>query len=209
MTNRRELEYFRIDGAVGGSQEWFCEWSMYFGGCAAVTACDLCLHLALFRGREELYPFDLTRLDRREYIAFGRVMKPYLRPRANGVNTLALYTGGLTAYWRGRGVRDLSVEEVPGTLSADEGWEAVRGGLDRGIPVPFLLLRHRDLRLKDYIWHWFILAGYEEAEGKRRVRVVTYGEEKWLDFDELWDTGFREKGGAILVRETGNTPADT
>ena len=36
-----------IDGAVGGSQEWFTNVVMYIGGCAAATACDCCIYLAL------------------------------------------------------------------------------------------------------------------------------------------------------------------
>lgn len=32
------LDYFSIEGAVGGSQEWFRNVVMYIGGCAAATA---------------------------------------------------------------------------------------------------------------------------------------------------------------------------
>ena len=42
----KELNYFIIDGAIGWNQDWFKEWWMNKGGCAAVTACDLCLYLA-------------------------------------------------------------------------------------------------------------------------------------------------------------------
>jgi len=33
MFMKKELKYFEIDGAVGGSQEWFKNVVMYIGGC--------------------------------------------------------------------------------------------------------------------------------------------------------------------------------
>ena len=71
--------------------------------------------------------------------------------------------------------------------------------IDGGYPVPFLLLHHKNPALKDYVWHWFNLAGYEAAEEAFRVKAVTYGEAEWLDFAELWETGFEKKGGMILL----------
>jgi len=39
---KRELPYFSIEGAFGGSQEWFThDWWMRKGGCAAVTATEM------------------------------------------------------------------------------------------------------------------------------------------------------------------------
>ena len=37
---KKELDYFTIDGGVGGNQDWFQNVVMYMGGCAAATACD-------------------------------------------------------------------------------------------------------------------------------------------------------------------------
>ena len=56
------LDYFSIEGAVGGSQEWFRNVVMYIGGCAAATACDCCIYLALHRGLTKLYPYDVHKL---------------------------------------------------------------------------------------------------------------------------------------------------
>ena len=33
---KKILNYFSVDGAVGGNQEWFKNVVMYIGGCAAV-----------------------------------------------------------------------------------------------------------------------------------------------------------------------------
>lgn len=196
----KELEYFHIEGALGGSQDWFSDWSMHFGGCAAITACDLCIYLAIHRERTELYPFDKSHLTRRDFLTFGRQMKPYLRPRAHGVDKLSLYTDGITGYWRDCGVRDLSIQELPGETAPLTAWQTIRSQLDMELPIPYLLLKHRSRQMREYVWHWFILAGYQEEGCRRLVKAVTYGESEWLDFNELWDTGYLQKGGAILVR---------
>ena len=39
-----ELDYFGIDGAVGGNQDWFSNVVMHIGGCAAAAACDTCIY---------------------------------------------------------------------------------------------------------------------------------------------------------------------
>lgn len=43
---KKELEYFAIEGAFGGNQDWFSNVVMNMGGCAAATACDSCIYFA-------------------------------------------------------------------------------------------------------------------------------------------------------------------
>ena len=100
---KRILDYFSIDGAVGGNQEWFKNVVMYIGGCAAATACDCCIYLALHKNMKHLYPFDIAHLTREDYIRFSMKMKPYLKPRVNGVNKTYLFREGCrrkTYYYR-------------------------------------------------------------------------------------------------------------
>ena len=68
---------------------------MKIGGCGAVTACDLCIYLAREYGWKQLYPYDPEHVSREDYIAFSRIMKPYLRPRMSGIDTLEIYMDGL------------------------------------------------------------------------------------------------------------------
>ena len=89
---KKTLDYFMIEGTLGGNQEWFKNVVMYIGGCAAATACDCCIYLALRRGMRRLYPYDAAHLTREDYVAFSMKMKPYLRPRVNGVNKLYMFT---------------------------------------------------------------------------------------------------------------------
>ena len=216
---RNELEHFNIGQALGGSQDWFLDPFMKLGGCGAVTACDTCIWLARSQGAEWLCPFPAADLTRQDFLHFGRMMKPYLRPRAGGINRLDLYMRGFRAYLRGRAegcraegkpVRRLQMEGFSGSRPAGEAWEAIVRQIDAGFPVPVLILRHQNPALKDFVWHWFLLTGYsdeeektvvpEDSAGGRCVKAVTYGEWAWVDFEKLWDTGHEQKGGLVLLR---------
>ena len=195
---KKELEYFYIDNSYGGNQDWFLDFMMHLGGCAAVTACDSAIYLARNFQIEHIYPFDKNHLTKKEYIKFSRIMKPFLRPRRGGVDRLELYTDGFAVYLKQQGVKNLFMEPFRGEHSAEAAWDRIVMQIDQGLPIPYLLLRHQRPELNDYVWHWFLLIGYEEEE--KRVKTVTYGEAQWLDFQLLWDTGETPKGGIILYR---------
>ena len=48
---KKELEYFMIDGEFGGNKDWFTNIVMNVGGCGAATACDSCIYLAKYKGK--------------------------------------------------------------------------------------------------------------------------------------------------------------
>ena len=194
------LDYFTIEGAVGGSQEWFKNVVMYIGGCAAATACDCCIYLALSRGMTKLYPYDVHALTKKDYIDFSMKMKPYLKPRVNGVNKLYMFTEGFGRYLEDVGEQRIEMDELPGTRSVREAEEFVRAHIDGGCPVPWLMLRHKKARYKDFVWHWFLCYGYEESADGLRITVATYGASHTLPLRDLWDTGYEEKGGLIGLR---------
>lgn len=196
---KKELDYFGIDGSIGWNQDWFQDWWMHIGGCAAVTACDLCIYLAGNKGLKRLYPYNALCPTKGEYLAFSKIMKPYLRPRWQGIDTLQIYLTGLAAYCRDVKVHSLKADGLPGTAPFSEAKRAVQAQIDVGIPIPFLLLYHKSRVLKDFQWHWFNLAGYNELAGKFYVKAITYGCEYWLDFEQLWDTGHEKRGGMIRV----------
>ncbi len=194
---KRILSYFTIDGAVGGSQDWFTNVVMHIGGCAAATACDSCIYLALRRGMEHLYPYNIHELDRKSYVDFSMKMKPYLRPRVNGVNRLYMFREGFSRYLEDIGEKNLKMEELSGDESLEAAEQFVREHIDAGMPVPYLMLRHRKAYYKDFVWHWFLCYGYEERQDGMWIRVATYGEASEFSLRDLWDTGYEEKGGMI------------
>ena len=101
---------------------------------------------------------------------------------------------------------------------------ALKAQIDKGLPVPALVLNHKDKAMKEYVWHWFLINGYDDgsAEGAEaageakaekglvpgtelpksdgifRVKALTYSEYEWLEFFALWNTGSAEKGGLVL-----------
>ena len=193
-----ELPHFSVGTAYGGSQDW-CEsrW-MKLGGCAAVTACDSAIYFTLFKGRQGLYPYPTEKISRREYVSFTDVMKPYLRPRWGGIDRLETYIEGFGRFLSARGERALRMKPWPGESSLPETKAAVKKQIDSGWLIPCLTLRHSHPSMEDYDWHWYLLNGYEERDGKFFVKAVTFGAWRWLDLTVLWDTGHKQKGGLIL-----------
>ena len=194
---KKILDYFSIEGAVGGNQEWFKNVVMYIGGCAAATACDCCIYLALRRGMTQLYPYDVHALTKQDYIDFSMKMKPYLRPRVNGVNKLWMFTEGFGNYLKDIGGDGLKMRELSGKEELRTAERFIRDQIDRGYPVPYLMLRHRNAYYKDFVWHWFLCYGYEERQDGLWITVATYGESYTFQLKDLWDTGYEERGGLI------------
>lgn len=195
---KRELDYFCIDGHIGGRQAWFWDPIMRIAGCAAIAASDSCISLARTYGLERLCPCDSWDMSRREYMTFAHQMKHYLFPRWRGISRLELYIGGMERYLADVGESRVTMTALSGHAPLAVAALAIRNQLDRDILVPCLTLRHRDKGLDDYIWHWFLLTGYEDRPDGLWVRATTYGGCQWLSLARLWDTGYEERGGLIL-----------
>lgn len=203
---KKELTYFSIDGAVGGSQGWLKNFVMNFGGCAAVAACDVCIQLAGQMGLKELYPFDVRKLTRDDYCEFTQMMKPYLRPRVMGIRKTEWFIEGFEHYLADINKKKdqkitLKMTAVSGAEEVSKAITGIKTQIDDGYPVPYLLLHHQNKELfKDFEWHWFMVIGYEETETDFLIKVATYGSAYQFSLYELWDTGNEERGGIVLVR---------
>ncbi len=195
----RELEYFTVDENIGFDQDRFTDAWMKRGGCGLVTACDLCICLSRYHGLSGLYPYDPDHITAEDYTAFAVQMRQFLGPRPMGIWKTAMYTEGLSAYMDSIGYKPLSVQDFSGKENVEEAVQLVRTQIDKGYPVPYLMLLHRDKKLGDYMWHWFNLAGYEEDGNRFLVKIVTYGKESWVDLRHLWRTDRRRKGGFVIV----------
>lgn len=200
----KRLDYFTIEEAYGGSQDWFTNVVMNIGGCGAATACDSCIYFALHMGMDALYPFDKMHLNKEEYKQFSQTMKPYIRPRVGGVKKLEWYMEGFQRYIQdvndktGAGIQ-IAMEGLKGSHSYEEAAEKIRRQIDAGLPVPYLMLRHKNVdKYKDFIWHWFLVVGYEDGPQEMYITAATYGQAVRMSLKELWDTGYEEKGGLIL-----------
>ncbi|MBQ7214948.1 MAG: hypothetical protein IJP54_06120 [Synergistaceae bacterium] len=202
MLHKNFLDYFMIENAPGGNQDDLTEWDMNRGGCGAVTACDVCMFLA---GKHErfrrLYPYDPHSISRDDFRNFAGIMKPYLSPRYHGIDFLETYICGFYDYMKSRSSNSLILEGLAGNVEYDVFEKAVTEQIDRGFPVPYLMLMHRDQALDDFNWHWFNLAGYEQTDSGLEVQTVTYGEFLRFGLRNMWDTGHRRKGGIVRIFE--------
>jgi hypothetical protein len=196
---KKELQYFMVDRSYGGNQDWFRDPMMKLGGCAAATVCDTSIYLSLYHNKTHLYPFDIKNLNKEDYISFSAKMKPYLKPRWSGINTLKIYIDGLSKYLSEVGEDTLKVSDFSGDRPVEEAAAQIRKQIDSGLPIPFLLLKHKASSMKFFVWHWFLLVGYEQRGEELFVKAATYGNYHWLPLRELWNTGYQEKGGMIIL----------
>ena len=59
----------------------------------------------------------------------------------------------------------IHMEKFDGTGDEDEAERIICGQIDKELPVPYLMLRHLNTeKYKDFIWHWFLVVGYEKRE---------------------------------------------
>lgn len=194
----KEVPIFKVGNYYGYNQELFTDHWMNIGGCGAVTACDVSIFLALNHGMTALYPFDIHHIRATDYIQFSQIMKPYLRPRQSGIDTLDLWIDGYSRYLQDVQETDIGMCGLNASCSLPEMEEAVRNEIDHNLPVPYLNLRHANPNMINYVWHWFWLAGYEDNYDSFLVKVVTYGNYRWFPLEELWNTGYKQKGGLVL-----------
>lgn len=194
------IDYFNIEGTPGGNQDWCTDFWMYLGGCAALAACDLSICLSKNLGLKGCCPFDPENMTRKQYVDFSMVMKPYIHPRIGGVARLSLFTDGYGKYLHDRGY-DVTFDVCPGENSFEEAERFIKNTLKKNLPVPFLLLRHRNKSFKDLNWHWFMITGYDVKNERSILKYHTYGEEQEADFQRLWATGMYRRGGMVAIKE--------
>ncbi len=195
MVMKKDIPYFIIENSFGGDQRWFRNPLMRIGGCAAATACDSLIVFSMAPGR------DIS--TKKSYCRFASKMRPYLYPRKTGVNTLQLFIDGFQEYLDDNKCHGLSMEGFSGEEPFSEARDLIKYQIDREIPVPYLLLKHKDPALDFFVWHWFLVVGYEETDDDFYVNIATYGKSHRVSLSKLWDTGYDEKGGMIIYSLEG------
>lgn len=193
------IDYFNIEGTQGGNQDWCTDFWMHLGGCAALAACDLSICLSKNLRLTGCCPYDPENMTKKQYVDFSMVMKPYIHPRMGGVAELSLFTDGYGKYLNDRGY-DVTFDLCPGEKSSKEAEIFLKNALKKNLPVPFLLLRHRDKSLKDLNWHWFMITGCDVRNERSILKYHTYGEEQEVDFQQLWSTGMYRRGGMAAIK---------
>ena len=160
---KHELEHFIIGDSYGGNQDWFRTRFMRIGGCGAETACDSSIYFARQFRMRNLYPFNCRALTREEYVDFAHRMEKYLWPRMTGIDKLKIFVEWYGKYLRDCGETRLSMAEFSGDESCEAAEAFVRRQIDAGMPIPTLILEHKDPAFRDYYWHWFLINGYDDG----------------------------------------------
>lgn len=201
-----ELPHFYMGKSYGSNQNWMMDPWMHLGGCAALTTCDIFLYMAMHRNREDLYKFkkpDRKEIDRKAYSRFAMAVKLYLEPRRTGIKDLKTYMDGVEQYLKDTGIDDIVLTGTEGSVPYETARNIITDSLDNGMPLAYLMLKHKNEEFEFFGWHWFIVNGYEEREDGIYIKAATYGKAHWLHLERLWDTGYEHKGGivAFSIRE--------
>mgnify|MGYP000744935886 CR=1 FL=1 len=108
-------------------------------------------------------------------------MKPYIRPRVQGVKKPEWYIGGLEKYISDVNKRcgtdyQIHMEKFDGTGDADEAERIICGQIDKELPVPYLMLRHLNTeKYKDLFWHWFWWSDMKKRSMKHGLMWLLMG----------------------------------
>lgn len=207
---QKHLAKVLVDGAPGGNQKQLRDFFMRLGGCAAVTHCDMCLYFYAYCNLSSILPEKIAKACSRQkdtaeinipwsaYEEFTQYMKPYLRPRFQGVDRLEIFTDAANKYLSDHGVTGLEVDSLSADVSYNVFEETLVRQIDRDIPVPCLILRHKQKNLNDFSWHWFWFSGYKKTEERCLVETISYGQSHTFSLYELWRSEHKRKGGVIL-----------
>ncbi|MFR6259081.1 MAG: hypothetical protein ACLULK_09915 [Anaerovoracaceae bacterium] len=202
MVNRKvELPYFNVGKNYGSNQSWMMDPWMHLGGCAALTTCDVFIYMSMYKGRKDLYSLkspSQRELDRKAYSKFAMSVKLYLEPRRTGIKDLKTYTDGVELYLKDTDVEDIELKSIEGSEPYEKIRMAVEESINKGMPLAYLMLKHKDKAFEFFEWHWFIVNGYEDKEDGFYIKAATYGKAHWLNLEKLWDTGYDHKGGIVL-----------
>ena len=111
---------------------------------------------------------------------------------------MEIYVEGFKKFLSKFGVTNLIFEGWDGEKDLTSTQEKIIAQIDDGFLIPCLTLEHKNPALQTYVWHWFLLTGYDEENFQ--VKMTTYGKFNWVNFADLWNTGFERKGGLVLIR---------
>ena len=100
-------------------------------------------------------------------------MRPYLAPRRTGIDRLDIYIDGYARYLQDRGETRLTMTSLDGTEPYEAARSAVIRQIDGGYPIPTLILEHQSPAMEDYVWHWFLLNGYDDTDDQFLVKAVS------------------------------------
>ena len=187
---------------MGADQEWYADEWQRKAGCGPTTAAMLATYLAQSRPEyRPLYPSGSW--EKGDVVALMEAMWSHATPGKKGVNTLHLFTKGLSAFAAERGVSlPLRTLDVPrfrlARPTVDQCAAFLRSSLDADCPVAWLNLHGGGVPGLDD-WHWVTVVGLEEQSGGPLLcTFLDGGAEHTADF-RLWFQETKLGGGLVAA----------
>ena len=127
-------------------------------------------------------------------------MKPYIRPRVGGVKKLSMFIEGFEKYLRDCGDTRLKMSGFDGSHTFAEAADFIKGQIDAGFPVPYLMLRHKDPIYKDLYGTGSVFWIRRERRGSAyHGGHIRGGQHIFAEGSVGY--GYEEKGGLIRYME--------
>lgn len=185
---------------VGADQAWYPDEWQQKAGCGPTSAAMLVTYLA--QAREEYRPlYPSGSWEKEDVMALMQELWAHITPGKRGVNTLHIFTKGLSAFAAEKGVslpvRSLDVPRFRlARPTVDQCCAFLRSSLDADCPVAWLNLHSGGVRGLDD-WHWVVITGLEEQSGGPILcTFLDGGAEHTADF-RLWFQQTKLGGGLV------------
>lgn len=150
----------------GGNQDWFKEkWSRR-AGCASVSGANTLIY----------YTKENHNFTKDEYLEYMNHMFTIMEPKKRGFPYVFLYARGLKKALSNQDrYFDYKIIRRP---NVPQGISFLKEAIDNGNPIGLLVLIHRRRALRDDLWHWVTIFGYEENDGEIDVIFSDCGKRK-------------------------------
>lgn len=146
----------------GGNQDWFADSWARKAGCASVSATDIFIY----------YTKKDVEFDQAIYLDYMNEMFKLMEPGKRGFPYVYLYARRLSRLLNNC---DYLIFRRPLLYSAIK---VVKDSIDQGNPLGLLILTHRRRRVRDDLWHWVTIVGYEETDKGIDIVFLDCGNEK-------------------------------
>lgn len=162
----------------GGDQAWFKEKWAVKAGCASVSATDVKMY---YTGTKEKY-------QKEEYLLVMESMYQLMKPKNRGFPYAYLYARRVRQVLQEQGMNvNFRIARNPESKDA---LELVKRSINQGNPIGLLILRHRRRKVRDDLWHWVTIFGYQEVGKETNIIFLDCGEKKEIParilFEKHW-----------------------
>lgn len=148
----------------GGNQDWFLDDWAKKAGCASVSATDIFLY----------YTRKNREFDQQTYVNHMKEMFKLMRPGKNGFPYAYLYARKLSSL-----LNDCKYH-IYRRPTVEMAIAVVKESIDTNNPLGLLILTHRRRRIRDDLWHWVTIVGYQETEKGLDIIFLDCGEKKTI-----------------------------